>query len=232
MKTSKVFLGLANDILMKAQRERSQVVKEGRSEAWNLEQYANIEAKYRAEANALANQMLTAARAEVDELKNRARLIRNKPSSPLKPVHGDLLLYHQNRMKYALEGLTPEEAIKEYEFAVSILTPQEMPYLHVYEDVLMSKMKEPAHKLAAEGVTWKYKAAEEKTAITKAKQAEEKYTQLETLAEIIKHDTERVASGKYNPPDYDYGRVLDEMGTYESPDVAEVKINPYDSETE
>jgi hypothetical protein len=232
MKASKLYLHLANELMSKAENERRQVASEGRSAEWNKRKYDEIEAKYRAEARAIANQMIEAAQAEAEDLHKQARLLRNRPSSPLKPVKGDLMLYHQNRMTNVLDGLNPEECIKEYEYFASTLTDDEKPFLHIYEDCLMAKMKEPSYKLAAEEVAWKYKTVKEKLAFSEARKADEALEKAQTIAAIIQHDASRVAKGEIKPPTYDYSQVFDEMGTYQAPDVTEVNVNPYDGDSE
>ena len=228
MNKSRVCLNVANDLLRKAKVERDKVKEEGRNEEWNRKKYAEIEGKYQADVTALTNKMMEMARAETEEAKRQYKNLRNKPHSPLRPKDSNAQLYHQNKMQMALQGLSEEEAINEYPNILDGLTDQEMAYRYVYEDGLMAKMKDLAYKHVAEQTIFKHKPIEEKMALVNAQKAEALQGQLESLVPIIKDDVIRVASGKINPPDYDYQVVVDEVGTQNKNSSKQVSINPYD----
>lgn len=225
LKSGRDFFTLAGIELTKAMDKRLKVAREGRTPAWEREQYNEIEHKFKKEADKIASSMMEAARAEADKLAIEARVLRNRPSSPLKPKDGNMMLYHQNRISNLLDGLSEQEAIREYSFNVSILNDDERPYLHVYEDVLMSKMKDPAYKQLAKEEIFKYKSAKEKIAQTLAERAEKEVEELETIAAIIKHDIERAAKGE-KIPNYSYHDLFEEIGSQEAAETI-MKINPY-----
>ena len=230
LESPREFFTLANIGLNKAMAERLKVEKEGRTPAWEKEQYNSIKYGFKKEAEKIADTMMATAKAEAAKYALEARVLRNRPSSPLRPKDGNLMLYHQNRINTMLDGLSEEESINEFGYLVSILNDDERQYLHVYEDGLMAKMKDPVYKNTAEEVIFKFKSDKEKVAYLKAKKAEQEVKELETLAALIKDDIQNVASGE-KIPTYSYHDLFEEVGTHESPD-RQIKINPYDGENE
>ena len=230
LKSARDYFSLAGVGLTKAMDERLRVAREGRTKAWEQEQYGDIERRFKVEADKIVNSMMESARAEADQLAREARVLRNRPSSPLKPKDGNMMLYHQNRISNLLEGLSEEEAIKEYGYTVGILNDDERPYLHVYEDVLLSKMKDPVYKQLAKEETFKHKSTKEKIAQTLAEQAEVEVKELATLAAIMRDDIEQVARGE-KIPTYSYHDLFEEIGD-EGAENKLLNINPYAGETD
>ena len=229
LKSPREYFTLANLELTKAMDQRLKVKKEGRTPQWEREQYDDIENRFKKEADRIADAMMATARVEADKLAMEHRAIRNRPHSPLRPKDGNLMVYHQNRINNVLDGLNEEDAIREFGFMVSILNDDEKPYLHIYEDSLMARMKDPAYKNAAKEEIFKHKSAKEKTAQMFAERAEKEVEELETLAALIRRDIVNVAKGE-KPPTYDYQGVFEEVGTYQQPNVTEQTINPYDQD--
>jgi hypothetical protein len=231
LQSPKEFFVLAGIELNKAVEQRLKVAKEGRTAQWELEQYGEIKSKFTREANKIADAMMETAKAERDKFAMEHRVIRNRPHSPLRPKDGSQMVYHQSRANNMFEGLSEEEAIKEFSFAVSILNDDEKPYLHIYEDSLMFRMKDPAYKNAAKDEIFKHKSTKEKIAFMLAERAEMEFKELETLAALIRHDIEKVASGE-KIPTYNYFDIFEEVGGYDEPQITELKINPYEGDTE
>ena len=230
LKTPRDFFTLAGIELNKAMEQRLKVAREGRTRAWELEQYDNIKDSFTKEANKIVSSMMEAATAERDKLVMEARVLRNRPSSPLKPKDGNLMVYHQNRITNMLNGLSEEDAIKEFSNMARMLNDDERPYLHIYEDALLAKVKDPVYKHVAEDEMFKYKSVDEKRAYVKAACAEAEVKELETLAALIKDDLEKVATGDKLPL-YSYHDVFEEIAGGSKTEENLLKINPYAGNT-
>jgi hypothetical protein len=136
------------------------------------------------------------------------------------------MVYHQNRITNMLNGLSEEDSIKEFGVMARMLNDDERPYLHVYEDALMAKIKDPIYKHVAENEIFKYKSVDEKRAYVRAECAESEVKELETLAAIIKDDIKKVATGERLPL-YSYHDVFEEIAGGSKTDENLLKINPY-----
>lgn len=228
MKTNRYFLGKIRDLMESAKHERDSVAKEGRSSAWNHERYKEIESKYRASVTENIQHMLEASQAEIAEAEKQARLLRNRPPSPLKPIDGNEKVYHQNRVSQFLFGLNEEQSIEECERILANLADHEAPFRHIYEDGLLSKIKDPVHRLKAEETIYRYKPIKERVAIAKADEAKRIHGKLENLKNIMIDDVVKVATGKMDIPTYDFVSLIDEPEYTNEPQVEKVAINPID----
>ncbi len=199
----------AKKLVEQAAQERANVVKEGRKDEWNREQYRSIKERYTKLANTLTDQMFRASLEEFGAAKKEADKKRKKPSSPLNQVDGSEKLYHLQRAEMLLGGQDEQEAIKEYGYIASTLDDKEKNFRYIYEDVLMAKVQDPANRIHAEQEIFKYKPDDEKEAITVAREAWRVKEMNKTIANHLLHDIEQVASGVGDPPAYEYTEFID-----------------------
>ena len=202
-------LANAKKLVEQAAQERANVVKEGRNEEWNREQYKQIREKYTNMAQLLKDKMFKASLKEAVEAHKAAEKKRKRPHSPLNQIDGAEKLYHLQRAESILSGVDEKQAIEEFCYLVSTLDDKEKPFRFIYEDSLMSKVKEPVNKEMAQEKVMQYKTPEEKALIKDAHQAWDVKELNKTITNHLLHDIDQVTSGKADPPTYEYSEFLD-----------------------
>jgi len=206
MSNVKRFLSLANSMVIGTNKARQDIKDEGKTKEWESKQFAELLKKSREHSGKIAEDMIEVARGEYQDAKNKAKekRVRRQADSSAK-------LYHQNNARMALDGLEPGEAVKLYPQLIDNLTEQERKeHLHVYEDVLLNRMKGDHERELAQQEIMKHKTLEEKNVIGEAMNAEKQLETVKTIAEHFKYDIERIASGEIDNPGYDYTTLLDE----------------------
>ena len=235
-------LANAKKLVEQAAQERANVVKEGRNEEWNREQYKAIREKYTNMAQLLKDQLFNASLKEAVEAHQTAEKKRKKPYSPLNQTDGAEKLYHLQRAESILSGLDENQAIEEFGYLVSTLDDKEKAFRFIYEDSLLSKVKDPAQKELAQQKIMKYKPQEERDLIDAANQAWNVKELNETITNHLMHDIDQVTNGKADPPTYEYSEFIDgqtqqeinQQKTAEAREgIKEVMVqNPYIEDTE
>ena len=211
MSNVKKFLSLANSMVIGTNKARQDIKDEGRSEEWERKQYNDLLNKTKDSSEKIAQNMIEVAKGESLDARNKAKEARVKPNNNVRQADSAAKVYYQNNARMAFDGLEPEEAIKVYPRIIDGLTEQERKeHLHVFEDVLMSKMKDDGYRASAEMEIFKHKAWDEKEAIVLAQRAEKQLEKVESIAEHFKYDIEKIASGQLDNPGYDYTTLLDE----------------------
>lgn len=212
MSNSKMVLRVAQDMVKKAKADREGIIAEGRKDDWTRKELEKLRERYKADAEALARKAMQEASEEVGQAKAKFSKIRNRPSNHLKPIDGADKLYHQNRVEMFLDGLDADAAIKEYGYIAGTLADHEKDFLHIYEDALMARCKNPGTRELAQQEIFRFKSPEEKLALIGAKRAEKQLNSMQTIVEHFKFDVENVVLGKSDIPEYEYAALLDESG--------------------
>jgi len=226
MSNVKRFLSLANSMVIGTNKARQDIKDEGKTKEWESKQFSELLKKSQEHSNKIAQDMIEVARGEYQDARDKAKEMRVR-----RYTDSSAKLYHQNNARMALDGLEPGEAVKLYPQLIDNLTEQERKeHLHVYEDVLLNRMKGDHERELAQQEIMKHKTLEEKNVIGEAMNAEKQLETVKTIAEHFKYDIERIASGEIDNPGYDYTTLLDEPPRHviEGIEAFEEAIKPTD----
>lgn len=227
------FLSMANSMAVSTKQARQDIKDEGKTKAWENRQFDELLQSSKKSAQTISANMLAVAEMELQEKTNKAKNIRVKPNNNVRQADSAGKLYQQNLARMAFDGLNPADAIEAYPRLIGGLTEQERKeHLHVWEDVLINKMRDEGDRQLAEMEVFKHKPEDEQQAIQEAQQAAKQFESVKTAAIHFEHDIEEIATGKRDHPGYDYNTFLDEPKeqTIEGMESFEqsMKPTPYD----